>query len=93
MPYLNVTEAARRDFDRLRDFLAEQNLTAAESLLKTLESELLLLLAQPRIGRPVRKRYYEWKVRFGRGAYLVRYSLHGDEIRLLRIQHSRERRT
>ena len=95
---LVFTSSARSDLARLQFFLREQSPIAAKNAASRIKKTSLLLLEQPRMGRPAfgPENYHddirEIPIRFGGQGYLMRYQILGDVIRILRIWHFRESR-
>ena len=92
---LIVSREAAADFERLHDFLREQNPVAADRAVAMLAGAVDSLVTMPDRGRPsgipaVR----ELVVPFGRSAYVIRYVhlAHEDEVIVLRLWHGREQR-
>lgn len=92
---LVVSREAAADFERLHDFLREQNPAAAQRAVAALADAVESLTTLPDRGRPsgipgVR----ELIVPFGRSSYVVRYMHFADEdsVIILRIWHGREQR-
>ena len=85
---------AYEDIDRLQTFLLGKDAQAAARIPDLLFDAAVSLRNAPRKGRPVRASVRELIVPFGKGAYILRYSINEKENSLLiaRIWHSRERR-
>ena len=85
---------ARDDIQRLSDFLLERDPEAAERAVRAIQLGSRSLLEYPRAGRPLddetgrRERF----VPFGAGAYVMRYIILDDQIVVIRVWHSREKR-
>jgi plasmid stabilization system protein ParE len=86
------TERADADLFRLRAFLLQASPRAAASAAKRIVEGLDLLAMFPRAGVLVRGNVRRLIVKHGRAAYIVRYQIEGEDIHVLRIWHSRERR-
>lgn len=88
------TEYAVNDLIRLRQFIAEKNPDAAKNAASRIKTAVLLVKEQPRIGKSVRDRedIRELGFSFGARGYVMRYHLLSEQIRILRIWHSREDR-
>lgn len=80
------------DRDRIFEFLAEADLTAANKALAVLAKGFEDLAAFPEIGRPAGKGYRRLVLRFGKGGYEIRYRILTDRILVTRIFHTREDR-
>lgn len=85
---------AYADIERLQDFLSAENTKAAARMHDLLLDAATSLRDAPRKGRPLRKGIRELIVRFGKGAYILRYRLDeaSNTVFILRAWHSRERR-
>ena len=90
---LIISREAAGDFERLHDFLREQNAVAAQRVASMLSDAVDSLKTLPDRGRPsgipgVR----ELIVPFGRSGYVIRYAhLAGEHsVVILRIWHGRE---
>ena len=97
---LVFTRLAQQDLARLRQFIAKHNPNAATRAASRIKSVAQLLLDQPLVGRPVqnpeggvRNDIRELPLTFGSGGYLLRYQVLPKQIRVLRIWHTREKRT
>jgi len=89
-----VTYSARAlaDLDRLFDFLAAENPTAAVAAAAVIVDAVTILERHPYIGRPVRGRLRELVVSYGRTGYvaLYRVAARGDRVEILALRHQRE---
>ena len=92
---LNVSRAAIADVERLHEFLAEKDSSAAQRAAKAIDDAVRSLTDFPQRGRPsgiagVR----ELIVPFGQSSYVLRYAYLASrgEIVILRIWHGREQR-
>jgi plasmid stabilization system protein ParE len=89
-----VTYSARAlaDLDRLFDFLAAGNPSAAVAAAEVIVDAVRVLERHPHIGRPVRGRLRELVISYGRTGYvaLYRVSPRRDRIEVLAIRHQRE---
>lgn len=91
---LKWSETARADVARLRQFIEPKNPTAASRAAEALKKGAALLLDHPGLGRRLEGRLdREISIPFGKGSYIIRYRLDGDDIVILKIWHSREERT
>lgn len=82
------------DIERLFQFLVDNNPVAAGRAVDLITSGAASLLDAPEIGAPMdddslRRELY---LRFGTGAYVLRYRLDGDCVVIIRVWHSREQR-
>lgn len=93
MPRLTWLPEALRDVDRLHQFLREKDRGAAASAAARILEGAEALAEHPRLGRPMQDGRREWVVRFGAGAYVLRYRLtpEGDPV-IVRVWHSWEHR-
>ena len=85
---------ARRDIDRIYDFLVEEDARAAERAMRTIGQGAELLESFPRAGRPMGDETGRREIfrPFGAGAYVLRYRIHRNTVVVLRVWHSREGR-
>ncbi len=97
---LVFTRLAQQDLARLRQFIAEHNPNAAVRSASRIKSVAQLLLDQPLVGRPVQSPEGELRndiralpLTFGSGGYILRYQVLPKQIRVLRIWHTREKRS
>lgn len=89
---LSWTDDAFEDLERLRAFLAPKNPRAADRIVATLFEAPKRLLLQPRMGPPVEGNFDGEIRRLLMGQYEIRYTIEGEDIRILRIFHTREER-
>ena len=96
---LVFTRLAHKDLVRLRQFIAEHEPTAAARAANRINTVAELLKDQPLLGRPVstptgetRHDIREFPLTFGSGGYVFRYQVLRNQIRILRIWHTREER-
>ncbi|HEX8168421.1 MAG TPA: type II toxin-antitoxin system RelE/ParE family toxin [Beijerinckiaceae bacterium] len=93
---MNVVLSARaeRDVERLWAFLASRNPRAADRFLHEIERAYRSLGDFPERGRPVRGRFRELVLPFGRGAYVLRYTVSAGRrtVVVVRVWHGRESR-
>ncbi|TVQ71084.1 MAG: type II toxin-antitoxin system RelE/ParE family toxin [Oceanospirillales bacterium] len=88
---LVYTDEAIEDLQRLRNFIAVNNPSAASRIAQELVSKIELLPQFPKLGTPVEMAPVPESVRdmvFGK--YIVRYSVHTTMIIILRVWHRRE---
>ncbi|TDI48191.1 MAG: type II toxin-antitoxin system RelE/ParE family toxin [Acidobacteria bacterium] len=85
---------ARDDIQRLFDFLLERDPAAAERAVRTIQLGSMSLLEYPRVGRSLDDETgrRELFVPFGAGAYVIRYVILDEQIVVIRVWHSREKR-
>lgn len=87
---LQFTHSAQRDLIRLRDFIAEKNPEAAERVSLRLRESIRRLVDQPNIG--VNLAELPGIQDLISGDYIVRYTVLGEAIYILRIWHGKEAR-
>jgi plasmid stabilization system protein ParE len=83
------------DIVRLREFLRPKSQRSAQRAVSVILKAIGSLSHAPQLGRQIPgKRYRELFARFGKGAYVVQYVVDDvrNEVIVLRIWHSRERR-
>ena len=88
---LVYTDEAIEDLQRLREFIAVHNPSAAARIATELVGKIALLPDFPKMGTPVEMAPVPDSVRdmvFGK--YVVRYSLHPSAIIILRVWHGLE---
>lgn len=89
---LLFTRAAQGDRERLAHFLAQHSEEAADRAIEAIARGLEQIADFPMSGREVSAHFREWIVRFGAGAYVIRYRVEADRAVIVRIFHSREAR-
>lgn len=94
---VGLSPEAVADIDRLDQFLRERNPASADRMLDLVYSAAMSLRLQAERG--ARWQYLagyhnirELLVPFGKHAYVLRYQVLDDTVRVLRIHHSREDR-
>ena len=88
---LVYTDEAIEDLMRLREFIADHNLSAARKIAAELVDKVELLPDFPEMGVPVEVAPIPGSIRdmvFGK--YVVRYSVHESAIIILRVWHDLE---
>jgi plasmid stabilization system protein ParE len=85
---LQFTASATRDLRRLRDFIAEHDPATAARVSKRLGRAIRLLRDQPALGKEVEELPDVREL--VAGDYVVRYTVRGDAIVILRVWHGRE---
>jgi len=97
---LVFTLLARRDLVRLRGFIAPHDPAAARRMAARIRAVVETITEHPLIGRPVvtpdgdtREDVRELPLPFGGSGYLLRYQVVAEEVRVLRVWHSREDRS
>ncbi len=93
MPTLKWLPEALADLERLHRFLARTSPQAARRAAATILEGADLLEEHPGVGRPMEDGRRERIVRFGAGAYVLRYRIDpaGCPV-VIRVWHSREDR-
>jgi toxin ParE1/3/4 len=81
-----VSPDARTDLDEIWQFIAEDNVNAADRMMRALRDRFKALVEQPMIGeaRPDLAPGIRHSVV---GRYLIFYRLSGDEIEVVRVLH------
>jgi plasmid stabilization system protein ParE len=87
---LRFTASATRDLRRLRDFIAEHDPAAAARVSKRLGRTIRLLRDQPALGKSVEELAEVRQLVVS--DYVVRYTVRGDSVVVLRVWHGRESR-
>lgn len=90
MKRLRFTASATRDLRRLRDFIAEHDPAAAARVSKRLGRTIRLLRDQPALGKSVEELAEVRQLVVS--DYVVRYTVRGDSVVVLRVWHGRESR-
>ena len=93
MKSVSYSPQAVTDLVRLREFIAEKNPTAASRIAAELIARIDNLSRFPQMGRPVPRAPQPETLRdmvFGR--YVIRYSIHAENLIILRIWHHYENR-
>jgi len=82
------TQETIADLQRLREFIAEKNPSAAQRIARELISRINQLQQMPMMGRPVASAPDPEVIRdmvFGK--YTVRYAMHAQTLAILRVWH------
>jgi len=87
---LQFTASATRDLRPLRDFIAEHDPAAAARVSKRLGRTIRLLRDQPALGKSVEELAEVRQLVVS--DYVVRYTVRGDSVVVLRVWHGRESR-
>ena len=92
MPAVLYLPGALDDLGRLRDFLAESDLFAANETSRLIVEAVDVLASHPLIGRPAADGMRELVVSRGRSGYvaLYRYAESEDRVLIAAIRHQRE---
>lgn len=85
---------ARADVQRLFDFLAEANPSAAASAMRAIRGGAARLVEHPRVGQRMDSETArrELILPFGARAHVLRYRIEGETIVIMRVWHGRENR-
>ena len=92
MAKLSYSARALADLERLTDFLADIDPSAATGALELIKEAVELLSRHPLIGRPVEHGLRELVISRGRTGYSALYSFEEDQqaVLILAIRHQRE---
>jgi len=93
VPYVKWTQSALEDVQRLYLFLAEKNVLAAQKAIKTIRTNLNILIKHPEIGRPMDymdAAYREYIIPYGHSGYLALYHYDGETVVILAVRHQTE---
>ena len=89
---VRFTRDAVGDRERLEQFLAGQNPSAAERAMDVISDAVRQLSAYPRSGVDLGNGFYRLVVRFGTAGYELRYRLDDGDVIVVRVFHTREDR-
>lgn len=93
MPQVIFSPAAIRDLQRLRDFLAPKNPSAARRAGETILAGVRTLGLHPHLGRLIEdlpEQYRGWLIDFADSGYVVRYRLEENAVTILTMRHQKE---
>lgn len=92
MTEVDISPGARRDLDRLTDFLIASDPATSAETTGLIISALMTLRDHPAIGRTVEHGLRELVISRGRSGYLAlyRFDLSRNLVRILAIRHQRE---
>jgi addiction module RelE/StbE family toxin len=92
MAVVSYAPRALSDLQRLGDFLAESDPSAAAQTAELIVSAVEALERHPLLGRPVESGFRELVISRGRSGYLAlyRYDEARDRVLVLTIRHQRE---
>ena len=92
MAVISYAPRASSDLQRLVDFLAESDPSAAAQTAELIVSAVDALRLHPLLGRPVESGFRELVISRGRSGYLAlyRYDEARDRVLVLTIRHQRE---
>ncbi|KML38952.1 plasmid stabilization protein [Burkholderia cepacia] len=86
------TRTAHQAIVCLHRYLTDQDRTLAQRAIKAIRAGVSVLIAQPRLGRPVDDldvAFREWLIDFGDTGYMVRYRGDDEAVTILKIRHQR----
>ena len=77
---------------RLRDFIGEKNLTAANKVAEKIIEATNKLSQHPRLGKPVTDlpAYRDLAIPFGARGYILRYRISEDVLYIVHVRHYQE---
>jgi plasmid stabilization system protein ParE len=89
---VSYSEQAFRDFERIADFLAQDDIASAGGVVSTIVDAISVLERHPEIGRPAEQCLRELIISRGRTGYVVLYSYNDvkDALLILAIRHQNE---
>lgn len=95
MSQVVVSESARKDLQRLQNFLKTKNVLAAKKAAEIIIRGIKQLQTSPTIGRPVEHlplEYHELVIEFGSSGYvmLYRHDELTDRVVILKVRHQKE---
>lgn len=92
MSQVNLSEKAKYDLLRLKEFLTEHSWVASEKVVVEFAKVFDLLERFPVIGPALDDRYRTMPVRFGNRGYVILYyyEMDTDTVHVMRIRHQRE---
>jgi addiction module RelE/StbE family toxin len=87
-----VTPNALSDLERLRNFLVNSDLAAADQTIELILAGIAVVADHPLIGRPVESGYRELVISRGRSGYIALYRYHEarDAVLVLAFRHQRD---
>ena len=93
MPHIIISAKATRDLKKIREYLLQFNIEAAQKAAATIIEATNKLLSYPLLGKPLEDipEYRELIRPFGSGSYTIRYRVDFDLIIIAGIRHSREK--
>jgi plasmid stabilization system protein ParE len=88
------SESALADLERFAAFLQERHPALARRIVPEIARRARMIADYPEIGRSVSRDggFRELSMPVLNAAYVFRYSIRTDHVRMLRVFHSRERR-
>ena len=93
MPQVVISAKATRDLQKIREYLLQFNVEAAQKAAATIIEATNMLLTHPMMGKPLEDipEYRELIRPFGAGTYTIRYRIYYDLIIVVGIKHGREK--
>jgi toxin ParE1/3/4 len=86
MPSITLSNQARQDLVAIWDYIADDNPTAADRLLDTLEEQMQLLADHPFFGPPQPDIAHDLRYLVS-GNYLILYRVLGEVVETVRVFH------
>ena len=92
MALVSYSEQALRDFERLFEFLAQDDALLASAVVSAIADAMSVLARHPEIGRPAEQGLCELIISRGRTGYvaLYRYNNVTDAVLVLALRHQKE---
>jgi len=87
MPSFRFLPLARRDLNEIWEYIAQENLDAAERLVERIEELCALLAERPQLGRR-REELAPGLRSFPAGSYFIFYQPIADGIEVVRVLHA-----
>ena len=87
MPSFRFLPLARRDLNEIWEYIAQENLDAAERLVERIEELCELLATRPQLGRR-REELAPGLRSFPAGSYVIFYQPLADGIEVVRVLHA-----
>jgi toxin ParE1/3/4 len=86
MPSITLSNQARQDLIAIWDYIADDNPSAADRLLDTLEERMQRLADHPFLGPPRPDISHDLRYLVS-GNYLILYRVLGDVVEIVRVLH------
>jgi len=93
MPRIIISDNAKNNIIRLREFLKGKNPNAAMRAAQAILKIVPILEQHPQIGRPIEgmeEKIREVSIPFGRSGYVVRYLYAGSYVKIIAVRHMKE---
>jgi plasmid stabilization system protein ParE len=89
---VSYSEQAFRDFERISEFLAQDDIALAGDVVSTIVDAISVLERHPEIGRPAEQGLRELIISRGRTGYVALYSYSdiNDSVVILALRHQNE---